>query len=185
MKNSGVLIGIAVAVGLALLIFFGLKISVNNTVVSLEEQLESCDSDVQVQEKRRSDLIYNLADTVKHYDKHEAETLLAIVEARKSEGKDVTVKEISNQVDVVAEAYPELKSSENYNTLMTELSLTENRIAEHRKAYNNQVREYNKFIRKFPNKQILAVDGYEPVNYTYLEYSEAERETPKNIFGDN
>jgi LemA protein len=65
------------------------------------------------------------------------------------------------------------------------LSLTENRIAEHRKAYNNQVREYNKFIRKFPNKQILDMDGYEPVNYTYLEYSEAERETPKNIFGDN
>ena len=181
MKNSGVIIGIVVAVGLAVLIFFGLKISVNNTAVSLEEQIESCDSDVQVQEKRRSDLIYNLVDTVKHYDKHEAETLLAIVEARKSEGKDVTVKEISNQVDVVAEAYPELKSNSNYKELMNEMSTTENLIANYRNTYNNQVKEYNRYVKKFPNGWMLSVVGYQSNEYPYLDY-DVSPDAPTNLF---
>lgn len=86
--------------------------------------------------KRRVDLVYNLADCVKQYDKHESETLKAVVEGRGSAGD---IENVTTAITAVAEAYPELKSNENYKTLMNELSMTENLIAEHRSNYNKQV----------------------------------------------
>lgn len=76
--------------------------------------------------KRRVDLVYNLADCVKQYDKHEAETLTAIVEGR---GKATSIENVTTAITAVAEAYPKLKSNENYKELMNELSITENLIA--------------------------------------------------------
>lgn len=179
-KRTLIIIGIVVAVALMIV---GIFATTNNRAISLEEQILSADSDIQVQEKRRTDLIYNLVDCVKEYDKHEADTLLAVIEARK-DGSDVDIDEVTTQISVVAEAYPELKSSENYKELMNELAITENKIAEYRNSYNNQIRAYNKYVRKFPHKQILGMMGYEVIEYKYLEYSDKDREPATNLFGD-
>ena len=179
-KIIWIIIGIVAAVILLIISIFA---TTNNRAISLEEQILSADSDIQVQEKRRTDLIYNLVDCVKEYDKHEAETLLAVVEARKTDGS-VGIDEVTTQLSVVAEAYPELKSSENYRELMNELSITENKISEYRSAYNNQIRAYNKYVRKFPHKQILGIMGYEVIEYKYLEYSQDDRQSVTNLFGD-
>ena len=151
---------------------------VQNTAISLEEQVNIANSDIKVQEKRRVDLVYNLVDTVKQYDKHEAETLKAVVEGRSSSGN---IEDVNTLISAVTEAYPELKSNENYKQLMTELSMTENLIAEHRSNYNKQVKEYNRHVRKFPNNIFLGMLGYEQQGYTYLDYN-APSDAPKNLF---
>ena len=138
---------------------------------------------IPAQEKRRTDLIYNLADCVKEYDKHEAETLLNVVESRDN-GSTTDIENVTTSIAAVAEAYPELKSNENYKELMNELSTTENMILQYRTAYNNEVRAYKKYVRKFPHKQILGVMGYEVINYDYLEYSEEDRQPVSNLFGE-
>lgn len=152
-----------------------------NKAINLEEQVRTAQADIEVQEKRRVDLIYNLADTVKHYDKHEAETLKEIVEARGSKG--MSLSEVTTALAVTTEAYPELKANENYKTLMTELSVTENLIAEHRSNYNNQVKAYNRYVKKFPARHFLSLLGYEPMEATYLEYN-APSDAPQNLFGE-
>lgn len=179
-KRTLIIIGIVVAV---VLMIVGIFAATKNRAISLEEQILAADSDIQVQEKRRTDLIYNLVDCVKEYDKHEAETLMTVVEARNT-GGSVDIDDVTTQLSVVAEAYPELKSSENYKELMNELAITENKIAEYRNSYNNQIRAYNKYVRKFPHKQILGMMGYEVIEYKYLEYSDKDREPVTNLFGD-
>lgn len=146
----------------------------------MEEQVNTADSDIKVQEKRRVDLVYNLANCVKQYDKHEAETLTAIVENRGSTGD---IENVTTAITAVSEAYPELKSNENYKELMNELSITENLIAEYRSNYNKQVKEYNRYIRKFPTRFFLNILGYEVRKYTYLDYS-APADVLRNLVGE-
>lgn len=67
---------------------------------------------------------------------------------------------------------------------MNELSTTENMILQYRTAYNNEVRAYKKYVRKFPYKQISGIMGYEVINYDYLEYSEEDRQPVSNLFGE-
>lgn len=179
MKNKMIILGIVAA---AALLIFGIFASTNNRAISLEEQVKKADSDIQTQEKRRTDLIYNLADCVMQYDKHEADTLLAVVDARNNGGADI--ENVTTSIAAVAEQYPELKSNENYKELMNELSMTENLIAQHRQAYNNEVREYKKYVRKFPHKQILETMGYETIAYEYLEYDAEDRQSVSNLFGE-
>lgn len=150
-----------------------------NNAISLEEQVRVAYSDIEVQEKRRVDLIYNLVDTVKNYDKHEAETLQAVVEARANGKGDIS--EVNTLISSVAEAYPELKANENYKTLMNELSVTENLIAQYRSNYNKQIKEYNRYVKKFPNKLFLDMLGYEKIELDYLEY-DAPSTAPQNLF---
>ena len=172
-----------VAAGIVAVIFmciFGIQ-GAQNKAFALEEQVNTADSDIKVQEKRRVDLVYNLADCVKQYDKHEAETLTAIVEGRE---KATSIENVTTAIAAVTEAYPELKSNENYKELMNELSTTENMILQYRTAYNNEVRAYKKYVRKFPYKQILGIMGYEVINYDYLEYSEEDRQPVSNLFGE-
>lgn len=152
-----------------------------NKAINLEEQIKTAQADIEVQEKRRVDLVYNLVDTVKNYDKHEAETLKGIVEARGSKG--MSLSEVTTALNVTIEAYPKLKANENYKTLMTELSVTENLIAEHRSNYNKQVRAYNRYVKKFPTRYFLNTLGYEPIEATYLEYN-APSDAPQNLFGE-
>lgn len=154
---------------------------VQNKAIGLEEQILTASSDVEVQEKRRVDLIYNLVDTVKQYDKHEAETLKQVIEARGNKGGDIS--EVNTVLSTVTEAYPQLKSNENYKQLMTELTVTENMMVDYRTNYNTQIKAYNRYVRKFPNKQILDMLGYEVVNYTYLEFN-APSTAPQNLFGE-
>ena len=154
--------------------------SSQNKAFSLEEQVNTAQSDIKVQEKRRVDLVYNLADCVKQYDKHESETLTAIAEGRGSSGD---IENVTTAIAAVSEAYPELKANENYKQLMNELSMTENLIAEYRSNYNKQIKEYNRYIRKFPTRMFLNILGYEAQEYTYLDY-QAPVDAPKNLFED-
>ena len=149
-----------------------------NTAISLEELVSTAVSDIEVQEKRRVDLIYNLVDCVKEYDKYESETLKAIVDGRKSQG---VIDHVTTAIAAVSEAYPELKSNENYKELMNELSVTENLIAEYRSNYNKSVKEYNRHVRKFPTRFFLDILGYEVMEYEYLNY-DAPTDAPRNLF---
>ena len=182
MKNKGTWIIVGIVAAFVLLIA-GIFVSTNNRAVSLEEQVFTADSDIQAQEKRRTDLIYNLADCVKEYDKHEAETLLNVVEARGNNGSTTDIENVTTSIAAVAEAYPELKSNENYKELMNELSITENLIAEYRENYNKQIKEYNRYVRKFPTRFFLNISGYGTQQYQYLDYG-APVDAPQNLFGD-
>ena len=178
MKNwkLPLIIGVGV-IAVIILCVFGVQSS-QNKAIALEEQVNTAQSDIKVQEKRRVDLVYNLADCVKQYDEHEAETLTAIVESRGSTGD---IENVTTAITAVSEAYPELKSNENYKQLMNELAMTENLIAEYRSNYNKQIKEYNRYVRKFPTRMFLDWLGYEVMNYQYLDYN-APVDAPQNIF---
>lgn len=171
------LIALAGVLAVILLCVFGVQSS-QNKAFALEEQVNSAESDIKIQEKRRVDLVYNLADCVLQYDKHEAETLTAIVEGRGSTGD---IENVTTAITAVAEAYPELKSNENYKELMNELSITENLIAEYRENYNKQVKAYNRYVKKFPTRIFLNMLGYEVQSYRYLDYN-APVDAPQKLF---
>lgn len=171
------LISLASIVAVILLCIFGIQ-GVQNKTYILEEQVNTAQSDINVQEKRRVDLLYNLVDCVKEYDKHEADTLKSVVEARGSTGD---ISEVTTAITAVSEAYPELKSNENYKELMNELSMTENMISEYRSNYNVTVKEYNRYIRQFPTRVFLDILGYESTEYSYLDYN-APVDAPQNLF---
>lgn len=178
--NKTILVSISGVVLTGLLCVFTMQ-GVQNKAIGLEEQINTAYSDVEVQEKRRVDLVYNLVDTVKQYDKHEAETLKDVIEARGGKGD---VSNVNTVLSAVTEAYPQLKSNENYKQLMTELSITENMILEYRTNYNTQIKEYNRYVKKFPNRPILNMLGYEITEKTYLEFN-APSTAPQNLFGDD
>lgn len=169
-----------VAAGILAVILLGVFViqSSQNKAFALEEQVNSADSDIKVQEKRRVDLVMNLVDCVKQYDKHEAETLKSVVEGR---GKTGDIENVTTAITAVSEAYPELKSGSNYKELMNELSITENLIAEYRSNYNKQIKEYNRYVRKFPTRLFLSLLGYETQEYTYLDY-DAPVDAPHDLF---
>ena len=86
-------------------------------------------------------------------------------------------------INAVAEQYPQLQSNANYKQLMNELSVTENLIAEYRSNFNKQVKEYNRYIRKFPTRLFLSMTGYESMEYEYLNY-DVSSDAPTNLFGE-
>lgn len=182
MKNTTwklALIIIAGVITIAMLCVFWVQ-GAQNEAFSMEENVASALSDIEIQEKRRVDLIYNLADCVVQYDEHEAKTLIAIAEARGGAGD---IENATTAIAAVSEAYPDLKSNENYKELMNELSMTENLIAEHRSNYNKQVKAYNRYVRKFPTRMFLDILGYEMMDYAYLEYN-TPSDAPQNLFGE-
>ena len=182
MKNNGwkvALIVIAGIIAVVMMCVFTVQ-GAQNQAFAMEEQVNTALSDIKVQEKRRVDLVYNLADCVMQYDKHEAETLKAVVEGRGGSGD---IENVTTAITAVSEAYPELKSNENYKELMNELSLTENLIAEYRSNYNKQVKEYNRYVRKFPTRWYLDILGYEAPDFNYLDYN-APVDAPQNLFGE-
>jgi LemA protein len=175
----GWLIGLGIFAGI-IIVSVAVAFTTQNKAINLEEQIKESKSSIEIQEKRRVDLILNLVDTVKDYNKHEKDTLVQLTEARSNATKG-NVKEAELTLQAVTEAYPELKSQQNYKELMNELATTENLIAEHRDNYNIQVKAYNKHVRKFPNSVLLNMMGYEKMNVKYLEYN-ASSDAPTNLF---
>ena len=175
MKNAWKVSLISLVGVIAIVIFgiFGVQ-SFQNHAISLEEQVESASSDIKIQEKRRVDLVYNLADCVKQYDKHESETLKAIVSGRTSGSNDI--ENVTTAISAVSEAYPELKSSENYKQLMTE-----NLIAEYRENYNKSVKSYRKYVKAFPQRSFLNMLGYDKKEFELLDF-DAPESAPQNLF---
>lgn len=159
----------------------GLLVSANNKAINLEEQINNSAAQIQVAEKRRVDLVYNLADAVMSYQDYEGKTLEKIVEARAA-ASNGNVEQAQVAINAVAEQYPDLKANENYQNLMTELALAENQIAQVRNTYNEQVRAYNKFVRTFPNRMFLSILGYSAIDADYTDY-DAPENAPQELFG--
>ena len=177
MKKIFLIIGVIAAV--VLLCVF-INQGVQNRAISLEEQIENTASNIRAEEKRRFDLIPNLVECVKAYDEHEYKTLVDVVNARAQNG--TSADEIKTMIAAVAEAYPDLKSQKNYQDLMNELAITENKIVEIRKYYNKSVTNYKRFVRMFPNKQILNMINYEVKDYERLEFKNSSVDAPKVNF---
>ena len=187
--------GFLIVVGLLFILFIFLVspvISFYNNAISKREAIRSQFSQIDVVLKRRYDLIPNLIQTVKGVAIQEQEIFIKIAEARTRYGSAITNEEkikSANEIEgllsrllVIVENYPQLRSSESFNKLMDELSGTENRIAVERRRYNENVREYNMFIKRFPNNILANFFGFK--EEPYFEITSIEREAPKVNFED-
>lgn len=154
---------------------------VKNSAIRMEEQISNSVDNIKTEEKRRFDLIPNLVECVKAYDEHEYKTLTDVVAAR-GQNNGATADEIKTMIAAVAEAYPDLKSQKNYQDLMNELAITENKISDHRKVYNRNIAKYNQFVRQFPNKQFLNMANYDVQTYERLEFENTSVDAPKVSF---
>ena len=148
-----------------------------NRFVTLRNRVDNAWAQIEVQLKRRWDLIPNLVETVKGYASHERETFEAVTQARARAQQAQTPAETAQAEGIlgaalgrlfaVAEAYPELQADENFRQLQDELAQTENRIATSRQVYNDTVLTYNNAIQTFPG---LVVAG--PFGFTVREFFE-------------
>ena len=165
--------------------------SIYNSLVSLRQQTQNAFSQIDVQLKRRYDLIPNLVETAKGYMKYEGDTLERVIQARNRAVSATTVGEkaaAESQVSsalanvfALSEAYPDLKANEQMQSLMEELKSTENKIAFARQYYNDIVTSYNTKIQTFPSSIIAGSGGFKPKELFELENA-AEREPVKVQF---
>ena len=162
-----------------------------NRFVSLVNRAKEAWSDIQVQLKRRYDLIPNLVETVKGYAKHESGTLEKVIQARNMALAAKTVGERAEAENIlsstlkslfaVTEAYPELKANQNFMSLQEELTSTENKIAFSRQFYNDSVMTFNTQIEVFPQNIIAGIFHF--VRREFFEVKDqAAREAPKVSF---
>jgi len=164
--------------------------SLYNGLVSLKTQIEEAWSQIDVQLKRRSDLIPNLVQTVKGYAKHEKSIMDSVTRARSAmmsaKGLDAKAKASDalsgalSRLLAIAENYPQLKANENFVHLQKELSDTEDKVAYARQFYNNSVMEFNVKIRTFPNTLINEMLGFPEKEF--FGATEAERKAVKVNF---
>ena len=181
-----------VLVVIALIVVVGLLlVALYNRLVSQRNRVDNAWAQVEVQLKRRWDLIPNLVESVKGYAAHERGTFEAVTEARANAQKASNPAEAAQAEGIlgaalgrlfaVAEAYPELQADENFRQLQTELSETENRVAVSRQVYNDTVLTYNNTVQTFPG---LVLAG--PFGFTIREFFEvedqAQREPPSVDF---
>lgn len=187
MKSSlkvGIIIGAIVVV---LIVLFS---SSYNSLVSKEEEVDNKLADISVQLERRADLIPNLVSTVKGYASHEQAVIDSVTTARENlvnadgvEEKAMANQELTtalNNLFVIVENYPDLKSNENFIQLQDELAGTENRIAVARKDYNEAVKDYNKTIKSFPKNILAGMFGFEEKEY--FEAKDSSSEVPEVSF---
>jgi LemA protein len=195
------LITLIVSLGvLALLVLF--VIGVYNGLVRLRNMFRNAFSQIDVQLKRRHDLIPNLVETAKAYMSHERGTLEAVIAARNvAEGAreaaagapgdpgmmqklgdaEAGLGGVIGRLFAVAEAYPDLKANENMMQLSEELTTTENKISFARQAYNDSVLSYNNKREVFPNNVVAGAFGFKEAAFFEIDV-EAEREAPKVQF---
>jgi LemA protein len=177
---------VGVFVLIALFIFGSFK-TAQNQMVSKDEQVKASWSQVDVQLQRRADLIPNLVETVKGFTKEESTVFGDIANARAGllNAHDPKSKIAANgQLDsafgrllALTENYPQLRSSQQFMRLQDELSGTENRIGVARRRYNDTLRDYNTYVRSFPNSVWAGILGFH-VNDAYFEASAASRNAP-------
>lgn len=160
-----------------------------NSLIKLQNWIEESWSQIDVQLKRRHDLIPNLVNTVKGYAKHEQETLEKVIQARNMlvSGSPQERIEADNQIQgalksifALSESYPDLKANENFLRLQDELTTTENKVAYSRQLFNKTVAEYNIKIAQFPPILVAKMFGF--TRKDLLQIPEAEREVPTVTF---
>ena len=173
---------VIVLVIVALIAMWG--ISVYNKLIKLKNRVKDQWAQIDVQLKRRFDLIPNLVETVKGYAKHEKETLENVVKARNTylaastpEGQisaDTELTKAISKLFALSESYPELKANENFVSLQNDLKDTEDKIAVSRQFYNDTVLKYNDQIMVFPGSIIAKLFNFK--EEAYFKANEAERE---------
>ena len=161
-----------------------------NSLVTAKVRISEALSQIDVQLKRRTDLIPNLVETVKGYAKHEREVFENVTKARSSLMSAQSTQEkaqANNQLSqtlkslfAVAENYPDLKASQNFSSLQEELSDTENKVAYSRQFYNSNVLDYNTKIKTFPS--VLVADLFHFAPAEFFEAEEADRQPVKVKF---
>ena len=199
---NGILIALLVVVVLVV-VLVAWVVGLYNGLVVLKNRFKNAFSQIDVQLRRRYDLIPNLVETAKGYLKHERETLTAVIEARNqaagaakalaaAPGDPAAVKAFSaaesglagvlSRLMVVVERYPELKADGQMSRVMEELTSTENRIAFARQAYNDSVTEYNTKRELFPTSIVAGMFNFAPAALLESTTSEAQREAPQVKF---
>lgn len=200
-SSIGIILVVVVLVGLIGLV--GLfAIGVYNGLVKLRNMYKNAFSQIDVQLKRRHDLIPNLVETAKAYMSHERETLEAVIAARNvaagareaaagDPGNSQALGQLGQaeaglggvlgRLFAVAEAYPDLKANQNMMQLTEELTTTENKIAFSRQAYNDSVLAFNNKREVFPNNILAGIFGFDEAALFEIE-EEAERKAPKVEF---
>ena len=184
MKNTKlIIVGVIVAI-IALL--GGVYVTSYNSIISLEEKVNTEYSNIESQLQRRADLIPNLISTVKGYMSHEEKIIKDITDARERISSASNISELSeaNQqlstaltnLNVIVENYPDLKANENFLNLQDELAGTENRVATARKDYNDAVKAYNTKIQTIPSNIIANMMGKQQ-----REYFEVSDESKKDV----
>ena len=183
------LIILAIVVVLVLILFASIK-GTYNKMVTLDEGVKTAWAQVENQLQRRLDLIPNYVETVKGYARHEREVFIKVTEARaKVAGSATTSQKITSNNELTAalgrlllvvERYPDLKANQNFIRLQDELVGTENRIAVERMRYNEAVREYNVYIRRFPTLIFASMFGF--FRATLFEAPEEAKAPPKVQF---
>ena len=174
-------------------IVIGIIVAIYNGLVRLRNQMKNAWSQIDVQLKRRHDLIPNLVETVKGYAAHERETLDAVINARgaaqNAVGQGVAAQGAAegmlsgalSRLMAVAEAYPDLKANQNFLALQEELTSTENKIAFSRQFYNDSVMTYNNKTQMFPSNIIANSFGFHDGEFFEIEVPE-EKQAPKVSF---
>jgi LemA protein len=178
---------IAVLVVVLVLVFIG----VNNSMIGARNRCDEAWSGIDVQLKRRHDLIPNLVETVKGYATHERETFEKVTQARadamkaqgpaQSSAAEGRLSSVLGDLRAVAENYPELRATENFQQLSRNLSEVEDEIQAARRIYNSNVQAYNTKIQVFPNSVIANSRGFQTKEFFEIEDS-ADREPVKVSF---
>ena len=182
-------IGLIIVLGIiALLVIY--VISVYNKLVNSRNKVENQWSQIDVQLKRRADLIPNLVETVKGYAKHEEGTLTKVIEMRNKAVNATTVNEkveANNELTgalsrlmVIAEAYPELKANQNFVSLQNDLKDTEDKISYARQFYNDSAMNFNNLVEMFPSNIIANMFGFK--KFEFFKVEEEAKEVPKVEF---
>jgi LemA protein len=153
-----------------------------NRIIILENRVDNAWSQIDVQLKKRADLVPNLVETVKGYMKHEKEAIEAVTKAREEmmkAGSDEERVEANNQMTgalktifALAENYPKLRANENFMMLQEELSTIENKIAYARQFYNDSILTYNNLVETFPGTMFASVLGKKKKKHLEIEASE-------------
>jgi LemA protein len=180
-------------VGLIVAGVVGYWIWTYNQLVGLSKRADGAWSDIDVQLKRRWDLVPALVETVKGYAHHESSTLERVVEARGQAQHSASILERGtreqdlsaavSRLFAVAEAYPDLKASQNFQDLQRNLVEIENSIQYARRYYNAVARDWNTLVESFPSGLVAASVGYR--GRPYFQLDDAERASPKVAFGSS
>ncbi len=183
-------IALLVILGVIVLLIF-MVIGIYNSLITLRNQVKNAWAQIDVQLKRRHDLIPNLIETVKGYMGHERQTFEAITQARSNAMNATTVAEkgqaegvlsgMMGRLQVAVEAYPELKANQNFLALQEELTSTENKISYSRQSYNDQVLFYNNKKQVFPSNIIAGMFNFADEVFFEIQ-DQAEKEVPKVSF---